>query len=72
MLNKVGEMHGRSLGTPAGHGAIKDNVPWRLTCCVLPSKKPLVHNQKPLVTFMSASLSKGFYDRPYRTPSESQ
>jgi hypothetical protein len=57
MLNKVGEI-ADPWGTPAGHDAVKDSAPWRFTCCVLPSRKLIIHNQKLLVTFISASLSR--------------
>ena len=55
MLNNVGEST-EHCGTPVEQFLIDDNVPFSLTCWVLPSRKLLVHIQKLLLKFIRASL----------------
>ena len=55
-LNKVGDI-AEPCGTPEGQGCIDDRMPRRLTCCVLPVRKLLIHNQNDLLTFIEASFS---------------
>ena len=55
-LNKLGDIT-EPCGTPRGQGRIDDRVPCKLTCCVFPVKKLLIHSQSSLLTFMEASFS---------------
>ena len=55
-LNKVGDIT-EPCGTPKGQGCIDDRIPCKLTCCVLPVKKLLIHTQNGLLTFIEAIFS---------------
>ncbi len=54
-LYKVGDIT-EPCGTPEGQGCIDDRIPCKLTCCVLLVRKPLIHNQNDLLTFIDANF----------------